>query len=77
VDIVCKKRRTVVFVEVKYRSTPYQALFAVDKQKYNRIQKAALYFIKANPQYHNCDLRVDVVVIGRYFSTSHQKNVIL
>ncbi|MDR1366278.1 MAG: YraN family protein [Holosporales bacterium] len=77
VDIICEKRHAVVFIEVKYRSTLDQALFAVDKQKYNRIQKVALHFIKTNPQYHNCNLRVDIVAIGRFFSISHQKNVIL
>ncbi|MDR1475645.1 MAG: YraN family protein [Holosporales bacterium] len=77
VDIICKKGNAIIFVEVKYRPTLDQALFAIDRQKYKRIQSAALHFLKGTPIYTGYDLRIDAIVINRRLFVSHEKCIIL
>ena len=64
IDIIAKRGRAVVFVEVKARKNQNkleEALLAVNKR---RISKAANYFIAQNPFLTNNDLRFDVIFLA-------------
>ncbi|MBI1249161.1 YraN family protein [bacterium] len=65
IDIVAVQQRTVVFVEVKTRSddekgSPDQA---VDRDKQERLTRAALAFMDRHDLLGNCAARFDVISI--------------
>ncbi len=75
-DIVAKKRDTLVFVEVKYRRTERfgKADEFVDSRKQRRLKLAANMYMaekRLNPEHRNH--RFDVVAIDR-FHFRHIKN---
>jgi putative endonuclease len=53
------------FIEVKTRSSEKFGFpeEAVSKNKLRHLQKAAEIFLTKNPQYQNCQLRIDVAAI--------------
>lgn len=64
IDIIAKRGKSIVFVEVKIRKNQNnleEALLAVNKR---RISKAANYFIAQNPFLTNNDLRFDVIFLA-------------
>lgn len=65
IDLIARDRETIVFVEVKYRSssssgTPAEA---VGWQKQNRIRNAARYYLYRNRYAEETPCRFDVVAI--------------
>jgi putative endonuclease len=64
IDIIAKDKETLVFVEVKSRSTSSygSAKQAVTSDKQKRISKNALYYLKTTSQM-NARARFDVVAI--------------
>lgn len=63
IDIVAVEGRTVVFVEVKTRAaeekgTPEEA---VNREKQERLTKAALAFLRRHDLLGNCSARFDVI----------------
>ncbi|MFC1790093.1 YraN family protein [Patescibacteria group bacterium] len=61
IDLIVKKKKTLVFVEVKARKD-FAPEWAINRHKLARVQKMAeVYLIKKNPGYQN--LRIDVVCI--------------
>ena len=78
IDIVAKEKDTIVFVEVKMRSTkncghPFEA---VTKKKLQNIYQTALYYLQnTNEKYKN--YRIDVLsVLGTYKpEIEHLKNI--
>ena len=63
IDIVCKRRNALVFVEVKTRASYEEAVEAVTEQQRRRIVGAAKYWLQARPQDGEGDVRFDVVII--------------
>jgi putative endonuclease len=63
IDIVCKRRNALVFVEVKTRASYEEAAEAVTEQQRRRIVGAAEYWLQARPQDGEVDVRFDVVII--------------
>lgn len=63
VDFIARRGKTLVFVEVKKRQTPEDAAYAIHPEQQARIRRAALNFIKRNPQYQNFDIRFDAILI--------------
>lgn len=65
IDIVARRGKGVVFVEVKQRgggaAALDQALAAVNTR---RIVKAGEWFISAHPRYGGYDFRFDVISVG-------------
>lgn len=65
IDIVARKGRTIVFVEVKQRSGSAaardQALASVNT---SRIVRCAEWFQSAHPAYRGCDFRFDVITLA-------------
>ena len=68
IDLVARRGRTLVFVEVKARATLAAAVEAVTPQARARILAAADVFVARHPAYADCDRRFDIVAVlpGRW-----------
>jgi putative endonuclease len=63
IDIVARRRRTLVFVEVKAREDFDAAAEAVGARQQRRIIAAAQAWLAARPQDAMLDMRFDVVLV--------------
>jgi putative endonuclease len=68
IDIVARRGRLVLFIEVKARPTREEALLAVTASKRRRIERAAATWLARNSWAAGYDLRGDAVLIvpGRW-----------
>ena len=76
-DLVAKRGKVLVFVEVKTRSSKRfgQAAEAVGPQKQERIRKLAAAYCRHHSQnLYETELRFDVVEVYPPFSVHHIKN---
>lgn len=62
-DIICKKDKTLVFVEVKYRKNSDYGYGqeAIDTKKQRRLYYTAMEYIRKN-RYYNWSIRFDAVI---------------
>jgi putative endonuclease len=63
IDIVARRRRTLVFVEVKARATDDEAMEAVTERSRRRIINAAELWLAHHPEDGKGDVRFDVIVM--------------
>ena len=64
IDIIAKDNETLVFIEVKTRSTDLDsALNSISISKRKKISKTASYFLSKNHSFENMFTRFDVIVI--------------
>ncbi len=63
IDIVARRRRTLVFVEVKARQRPDDAVEAVTERGKRRIVAAADLWLAHHPHDAQADIRFDVVLV--------------
>jgi putative endonuclease len=63
IDIVARRRRTLVFVEVKARANVEDAAEAVTERSKRRIIAAAEVWLAHRPDDANCDIRFDVMLV--------------
>lgn len=72
VDIVARRRRTLVFVEVKARDTFDAAAEAVTARGKQRIIGAAEFWLASHPEDADAEIRFDVILVcpARYRGTS-------
>jgi putative endonuclease len=64
VDIVARRRRTLVFVEVKARERLDDAAFAVTERQRRRIIAGAQAWLASHPDDVQCDIRFDAVLVA-------------
>ena len=64
VDLVLRRRDTVVFVEVKARPTIDEALEAVTPMQARRIARAAAVWVSRNPWAAGLTFRTDLIAIA-------------
>ena len=64
VDIVARRRNTLIFVEVKARLTHDGAAEAVMVRRQRRVVAAAEAWLAAHPDDINCDIRFDCVLVA-------------
>lgn len=64
IDIVARRRRTLVFVEVKARDSIDEALEAVTERSKRRIVAAAELWLAHHPDDANTEIRFDVMVVA-------------
>jgi putative endonuclease len=64
IDIVARRRRTLVFVEVKARASVDAAMEAVTERTKRRIIGAAELWLAHNPGDVNAEIRFDVIVVA-------------
>ncbi len=74
IDIVARRGRTLVFVEVKFRGTVEEALSCLTPSMKGRIVKAARHFIAAYPDYNDYAMRFDLMAVAGIFSFRHLDN---
>lgn len=74
VDLIVKKGRLIVFVEVKKRSNLERAAYAVTEKQKQRIIKGAEAFLKKHPQYDDCDVRFDAFLVEFPLHIRHLPN---
>ena len=70
IDIIAKKNKQIIFVEVKARDD-ISLMDFISKRQQNRIVKSAEYFLKQQPKYQNYNLRFDAIIMNRYFLPNH------
>lgn len=63
IDLVARRGRRLVMVEVKARPTEALARQAVPVRQRRRIEMAARRFLAANPQYRDFAVRFDVIAV--------------
>ena len=64
VDLVAKRGKMVVFVEVKARPTLAEAAESLGVSQRRRIERAAGAFLARRPDLAGCSLRFDVVLVA-------------
>jgi putative endonuclease len=64
IDIVARRRGTLIFVEVKARERLDDAAEAVIPRQQRRIVAAAEAWLAAHPDDMNCDMRFDVMLVA-------------
>jgi putative endonuclease len=74
VDIICRKAKTIVFVEVKYRRNEEESSLAISKNQQARINNAVNAFISRHSKYTNYDIRIDAILFAPYKLPKHIKN---
>ena len=63
-DIVARRGRLVVFVEVKARTSIYEGMESVSGRKQQRISRAARQWLSAHPWAMTCSLRADGIFLA-------------
>lgn len=71
VDIVARRGATIAFIEVKARVDIETAAYAVSPTQRRRIARAAAAFLQHRPELTTCDIRFDVMVLGRRLWPRH------
>jgi putative endonuclease len=64
IDIVARRRRLLVFAEVKSRSSLDEAAEAVDMRQRRRIAAAAEVWLATNPDEKILDIRFDAILVA-------------
>ena len=65
IDIIARKGKNLVFIEVKARKNGIHEQIVSTKQK-NRIINSAKLFLSKNPKYKDYNIRFDLVVVSGY-----------
>ncbi len=71
VDIVARRGRTLVFVEVKARATVGGAAESLTQRQRRRILAAAKMFLARHPHLAGLDARFDVMLVAPWRWPSH------
>ncbi len=74
IDIVARRRRTIVFVEVKARGALDDAVIAITAQKQRRFSQAVGRWLAANPWAMNYTLRADAIFVAPGRLPRHLEN---
>lgn len=69
IDIVAKQRRplpygTICLIEVKWRPTLTEALYAVGERQRKRLTRAAAAYLQRHPEHAAADLRYDALLLA-------------
>lgn len=74
VDIIAKRGKTIVFIEVKKRATLPLAMESIFSRQQARIYNSAEVFIAKHPKYASFDCRFDAICFNKYYFFRHIKN---
>ncbi len=74
VDLIAKRGRTILFVEVKARPTRATGLEAVTPKAQARILRAAEHYMQRHPAFQNYVWRFDAVVVSAHGLPYHLKD---
>ena len=76
IDLICRRGKTLVFVEVKYRGDPQAGLLALQPRQLQRVRRAAEIFAKRHPHLAKLDQRIDLIVLAPKKPPIHVKNLV-
>ncbi|MEJ2125638.1 MAG: YraN family protein [Alphaproteobacteria bacterium] len=71
IDLVAAKGGHLAFVEVKARRTRNDAAWAITPRQQRRIADAAGYWLQNYPEYENCDMSFDAILVSPRNPTEH------
>lgn len=71
IDLIVRKGKTTVFVEVKRRTTGDAAAEAVHRHNQSRVRRAAELYLQKHPRYTGGDIRFDAVLLSGGFLPRH------
>lgn len=74
IDLIVRRGKTLVFVEVKKRKTTQKALYAISPKQQMRLTKGAVSFIKSHGEYASFQLRFDAVIFSANRLPKHIPN---
>ena len=74
VDLIVRRGKTLVFVEVKKRPTEEKGRLAIYPKNQARITRTSEVFLARNPKYKNFNIRYDAVFISPNHFPKHLKN---
>ena len=74
IDLLARRGRSLVFVEVKRRASRADALAAITPHQQRRIARAALWYMSRTPALADHDLRFDVIALAPGRLPVHVKN---
>ena len=74
IDIIMKKRNTIIFVEVKARNNSINNHDLISTTQQKRITRAGLNYIQQHPQLHQYALRFDAIFVIKYIKIKHITN---
>lgn len=66
IDIIARKKNTLIAVEVKQRMSLEKALHAIHSKQRRRISRAMEYFISTHPEFSAYDIQFDVLLITSF-----------
>ena len=75
IDIIARRRKTIVFVEVKARRDLSTALESLDQRMQSRIGRAALLYIQRHPEYADDEMRFDFFAFSSVLKWRYLDNV--
>lgn len=75
IDIVAKKKKILIFVEVKARKNSEKCFVAITPKQMRRIQRASAIFVKNNPKYESFFARYDVILVANWTFPIHVENI--
>lgn len=64
IDLICRRGRVIVFIEVKARARIDDAAAAITPHQLGRIRRAGDYFLAAHPRLAGHDCRVDALLVA-------------
>ena len=74
VDLILVRGKTLIFVEVKYRPTLVQAMYAITVQNQIRVAKSSAVFLQKNPKYKDYQVRYDAILLAPKKWPKHLQN---
>lgn len=74
IDLIARRGRLTVFVEVKQRSAGGDEQTALESVNQQRILRAAAYFIARHPELAERDLRFDVIFLAPWTWPRHVRD---
>lgn len=72
IDIIAKKGKSIIFIEIKARSN-LSCMELISNRQKHRIIKAAEFFLIKNRDYGNYQIRFDTIFLNKYFWPTHFK----
>lgn len=76
IDLIAVRGRRIAFIEVKTRRSIEAAQASISDCQTTRISNAAEQWVWANPRYHDHEIGLDAVLIGRWSWPQHAVNAL-
>ena len=76
IDLIVRRGKTIVFVEVKYRADAQQALYALQPRQAGRMQRAVMHYLASHKWAQPLNPRLDLIAISGRGHVQHLDNVV-